>query len=109
MRLYEPLMGFLGAKRKPRRNRGVAPELPDTIYVIQHSPDAGWNDIGIRDNPEQGHPCKKNDASSKQSFHGRILPILCFCDLPKLRIGGLQQESPAGTRRFLASPACETF
>jgi hypothetical protein len=34
---------------------------------------------------------------------------LCFCDLPKLRIGGLQQESPAGTRRFLASPACETF
>jgi hypothetical protein len=26
-----------------------------------------------------------------------------------LRIGGLQQETPAGAGRFLASPACETF
>ncbi len=34
-------MVFLGAKRPPHRNRGVAPELPDTTYVIQHSLDAG--------------------------------------------------------------------
>ncbi len=66
-------------------------ELPDTIYVIQHSPDAGWNDIGIGDKPEQSHPCKKHDASSEQSFHGRILPILHSGRFPKLRIGGLRQ------------------
>ncbi len=88
-------MGFLGAKGPPRRNRGVAPELPDTIYVILHSPDAGWNDVGIGYNPEQTHPYKQNDDSSEQSFHDRILPTLRSGRLPKLRIGGLQE--PNGT------------
>ncbi len=72
-------------------------ELPDTIYVIQHSPDAGWNDVGIGDKPEQSHPYKKNDTSGEQTFHGRILPALRSRRLPKLRIGGLhQKKAPTG-------------
>ena len=35
---------------------GLALGLPDTIYVIQHSPDAGWNDVGIGDDREQSRP-----------------------------------------------------
>jgi hypothetical protein len=34
--------------------------LPETIYVIQHGPDAGWNKVGIGDDREQSYACKKN-------------------------------------------------
>ena len=85
--------------------------LPDARYIIQHSPNAGWYDVGIGGNPEQSHPYKKNDASSEQSFHGRILPRLCFCGLPKFRIGGLhQKKAPAaavGQRQELPRTGCE--
>ena len=80
----------------PAEAEGSESELPDARYFIQHSPNAGWNDVGIGGNPEQSHSYKKNDASSEQSFfHGRILSNLPSLRLPKLRIGGLQQESPA--------------
>ena len=76
-------------KTKLRPKPGSTFELPDTIYVIQHCPDAGWNDVGIGDDREQSRPQKENNASSEQTFHGRILPILRPGRLPKLRIGGL--------------------
>ncbi len=33
---------------------------------------------------EQSHPCKKNNTSSEQTFHVRILPLLLTGRLPKL-------------------------
>ncbi len=85
------------SKESPDRSRGAAAELPDIVYVIQHSPDAGWNDVGIGYNPEQTHPYKQNDDRSEQSFHDRILPTLRSERLPKFRIGGLhQKKAPTG-------------
>ncbi len=86
----------LGLKKSPRRSRGPAPELPDIGYFIQHSPYAVGNNIGIGDDQEHNHPCKKNDDSSEQSFHDKILPILPTGRFPKLRIGGLhEKKAPA--------------